>query len=74
MSDIPGTAWAKKMNSVETFESENADELAEKMMDFINKNKINKKDLEQSREHILENYTTDIWGDKIISYYNELLK
>lgn len=73
-SDIVGVKWATQLNSVVTFETENSQDLADKMELFIlGRAGVSEKDVLYARQYVLDNYTTKAWSTKIIDYYESLL-
>ena len=69
-SDIPGLEWAKKVPTVKFFAQLNADELANKMEECIeNVDGYDEKKIKKSKKIIEENYSDDIWVNKLFDIY-----
>lgn len=72
-SNISGVQWALKQASVISFNNEDFYDLVVKMEQIISgKISINNKNLKDSHEFILENYTATVWAEKIIKYYEKI--
>lgn len=73
-SDIDGVKWALTQQSVIPFQSENVEDLLQVMEKMINQEyDLSVEILKKSREYVVNNYSVDIWSEKIISFYNQIL-
>ena len=71
-SDIKGVQWARKINTVTFFESENVDELICKIK-YNLENNYNQREYQEAQNIITNEYSEDIWVKKINLLYKEIL-
>lgn len=69
-SDIAGLEWAHKLPAVEFFEPENTDQLYQLMKSFLDDGSIRDIDTEGNRRIIQNDYSLEVWADKIIRAYH----
>ncbi len=70
ISDIPGNSWASKYETVFKFENENAEELARRMIYFIENNyEIDDELLSKTGKEVRKRYSIDNWIKKIEEVY-----
>lgn len=72
ISDLEAVSWAFSQKSIITFESENVNDLAEKIINYM-ENNVSEQYLKDARKFVLENYTVSAWADKVIKYYDSIL-
>lgn len=74
-SDIPENLFAQNIPTVKLFKSNDFIDLYTKMKEFLNnKELITTEDIVKSREIIKNNYSIDVWADKIVNEYSRLVK
>lgn len=69
-SDIPGLEWAKKLPTVDFFESENVSMLCDKMENSLNGKRYNQEDFSITRNEIEKSFSTENWLKQICKYYD----
>ncbi|MDU4892495.1 MAG: glycosyltransferase family 4 protein [Clostridium sp.] len=70
-SDIDGTQWAKEFETIEFFESENIDELINKI-NYVLNNKYSKEKLEHSKEILKNKFSEQVWSTNIMKFYENI--
>lgn len=72
-SDIPGTKWNERNPSTYVFQSENAEDLAEKIKAVIDTPIATiKTNCEIARDNNLREYSLECWSKKVIDFYQKL--
>lgn len=72
-SDIPGTIWNAGNPSTFVFKTENIDDLAQKMTDFINTPQLElMAQCEETAKINLQRYSHDVWTEQIVSFFKSI--
>lgn len=73
-SDIPGLEWAKAIPIVSFFDNEDINGLYFLMKKFLENDIYNEDVIFESKKIIANNYSLDVWAEKIINIYQEDVK